>query len=74
MQEKPQRKTKRKSKYTVEKEIFETLGRLEMALECEDCSNFMGEETTCPFMEEIHHTIEYITVCEKCLWERAADI
>ncbi len=44
--------------------------------QCDDClkSDETVRDTTCPFQEEIHNKIVFITVCDKCYGERVKDI
>ena len=74
MPQKPQKRTRRKSLEMIKRELFETLSKFDLTLECEDCSNEMGKETTCPFADEIHETVVDIVVCDDCYYNRAEDI
>jgi len=70
----PRKHQKNPNLRKIKSNLFETLDRLKLALECEDCSNGMGRETTCPFQSEINEIEVECILCESCYQNRADDI
>ena len=58
----------------IKSNLFETLDRLKLALECEDCYNSMGIDTICPFQSEINEVEIDAILCDSCHQNRADDI
>lgn len=43
---------------------------------CEDCKKEKPDvkETTCPYAEDIHGTVQEATLCNECYYQRCMDI
>jgi hypothetical protein len=43
-------------------------------MKCDDCESDEGEETTCPYAQEINDETVECVLCEDCYHERCMDI